>query len=163
MCNPSGASLAIEDEMGREGAVARRRRRPARRKAKAKGTTADLRKAAVFIVASAWPTRLLLLNRHGLAGERGGSEGVGQGFWRRTPRIRSIALCAAVVDAAPAEDEEDVQGDADGDFERERELDLDEDAISVVFMIEAMTTSWHGRLLRAAFKTAPRPWWYLVL
>ena len=30
----------------------------------------------------------------------------------------SIALCAAVVDAAPAEDEEDVQGDADGDFER---------------------------------------------
>ena len=56
----------------------------------------------------------------------------GQGFMETDAADSSIALCAAVVDAAPAEDEEDVQGDADGDFEREVELDLDEDAISEV-------------------------------
>ena len=127
----AGASLAIEDECAAKALWRAGAGDHACRKAKAKGTTADLRKAAVCML-GAMAHKAAITEPTMVWQVAGVLRREGQGFMETDAADSSIALCAAVVDAAPAEDEEDVQGDADGDFEREVELDLDEDAISEV-------------------------------
>ena len=125
----AGASLAIEDECAAKALWRAGAGDHACHKAKAKGTTADLRKAAVCML-GAMAHKTAISEPSMVWQVAGVLRREGEGFMETDAADSSIALCAAVVDAAPTEDEEDVQGDADSEFMREVELDLDEDAIS---------------------------------
>jgi len=126
----AGASLALDDEAAAKALWRGGAGDAACAHAKAKGAFSDVRKAAVCMLGAM--AHRTAISEPSMAWQVAGVlRREGEGFFATDAADAVIALCAAVVDSVPGEDEENADPmQAQQDFDAETALDLDEDAIS---------------------------------